>query len=239
VTNTPSDPSPAGLCASCAHARSIESSRGSVFILCELSLTDPCFPKYPGLPVLSCSGHERKKDQTASPVVVVEYNPRWPVIFEDLRARLAGALGALLAAIEHVGSTAVPGMAAKPIIDMDVLLKSGSDLPQVTEQLAVLEYVYQGDLGIAGREAFRAPSGLPAHHLYVCPPESQEYRRHLALRDYLRARPSEAAAYSALKRASAARFRHDRSAYAEAKREFIERLQQKALASPSARDPGS
>jgi GrpB-like predicted nucleotidyltransferase (UPF0157 family) len=226
-----------GLCADCTHARGIESARGSRFILCELSFTDLRFIKYPRLPVLACEGYSSKSGKLANPVVVVEYDARWPATFEALRSRVAGVLGDLAAAIEHIGSTAVPGMAAKPIIDMDVLLKSGSDLPQVIQRLDALGYVHRGDLGIAGREAFAAPPDAPTHHLYVCPPESQEYRRHLALRDYLRAHDADAAAYSELKRSLAARFRDDRAAYCEAKQEFIERLLQQAMA--SRRETGS
>jgi GrpB-like predicted nucleotidyltransferase (UPF0157 family) len=221
----------AGLCADCMHARGIESARGSSFILCELSFTDPRFIKYPRLPVLACDGYRSKIGKSTNPVVVVEYDPHWPATFEALRSRVAGALSELATAIEHIGSTAVPGMAAKPIIDVDVLLKSGSDLPLAIQRLAALGYVHRGDLGIAGREAFAAPPDTPAHHLYVCPPESQEYRRHLALRDYLRANDADAAAYSGLKRSLAARFCEDRAAYAEGKRECIERLLQQAIAS--------
>jgi GrpB-like predicted nucleotidyltransferase (UPF0157 family) len=224
----------AGLCSDCLHARRLESAGGSVFILCNLSFTDSCFPKYPRLPVLFCSGYRSKIGESAKPIIVVDYDPHWPATFEILRSSLAGALGGLVAAIEHIGSTAVPGLAAKPIIDIDVLLKCASDLPLVIQRLASLGYTHRGDLGVAGREAFACPPGAHAHHLYVCPPESQEYRRHLALRDYLRSHSAEAAAYSNLKRSLAARFRHDRSAYTEGKREFIELLLQQVLASPPA-----
>lgn len=89
------------------------------------------------------------------------------------------------AAIEHVGSTAVPGLAAKPIIDMDVLLGSATDLPLVIAQLASVGYQHRGDLGVTGREAFRAPPNDLPHHLYVCPPRSPEYMRHISFRGYL------------------------------------------------------
>ena len=219
-----------GLCSNCRHARQIESERKSVFILCELSLTDPRFPKYPRLPVLSCSGYRGKTGELAGPIIVVDYDPQWPKTFETLRSRLAEGLGSLAVAIEHVGSTAVPGLAAKPIIDIDVLLKSASDFPLVVERLASLGYAHQGDLGIRGREAFAAPPGSPAHHLYVCPTECQQYRRHLAFRDYLRSHPEEAAAYGDLKRSLAACFREDRPGYTIAKSEFIESLLERAFA---------
>jgi GrpB-like predicted nucleotidyltransferase (UPF0157 family) len=83
-------------------------------------------------------------------------------------------------------------------------------------------YKHRGDLGIAGREAFATPPGDVRHHLYVCPPDSPEYRRHIAFRDYLRSHPSEAAAYADLKCELAAKFRLDRDAYNRGKANFVE-----------------
>jgi GrpB-like predicted nucleotidyltransferase (UPF0157 family) len=220
----------AGLCALCVHARRIESDRGSVFILCQLSASDPRFAKYPRLPVLSCAGYERTGSPSSHPIVVTGYDPAWPAAFQALRTRIAAALGDLAQAIEHVGSTAVSGLAAKPIIDLDVLLRSDSGLPPAIQRLAELGYTYQGDLGIPEREAFAAPPGSPEHHLYVCPPESAEFRRHLLLRDYLRAHEVDAKAYGELKRLLAARYRNDRAAYSEGKRLFVEELVERAMA---------
>lgn len=213
-----------GLCADCVHARRIESAHGSVFFLCELSLTDPRFPKYPPLPVVSCPGYARGKIRRPDPITVVDYDPQWPAVFETLRAVIAGAIGDLALAIEHVGSTAVTGLAAKPIIDMDVLLRSASDFSLCVQRLTGIGYEHRGDLGIPEREAFAAPPSRPAHHLYVCPPESREFRRHVALRDYLRTHPADASAYGELKRSLAVRYRAERAAYADGKREFIESL---------------
>jgi GrpB-like predicted nucleotidyltransferase (UPF0157 family) len=154
----------------------------------------------------------------------VDYDPHWPAVFETLRAEIAGTLGDLALTIEHVGSTAVPGLAAKPIIDIDVLLRSASGLSACMERLATLGYKHRGDLGIPEREAFAAPPDHPAHHLYVCPPKSQEFRRHVALRNYLRTHPSDASSYAELKRSLAIRYRDERAAYMEGKREFIESL---------------
>jgi GrpB-like predicted nucleotidyltransferase (UPF0157 family) len=94
----------------------------------------------------------------ATPVVIHDYDPRWPLQFELFRSRIAAVLGNMAAAIEHFGSTAVPGLAAKPIIDMDVLLVPGSKLPEAIAKLAAIGYRHQGDLGIAGREAFQVPA---------------------------------------------------------------------------------
>ena len=165
------------------------------------------------------------------PVVVVDYNPAWPTQFRSLRGRIAGALRLMASAIEHVGSTAVPGLAAKPIIDIDVLLSAGSLLPAAIARLATLgAHVYQGDLGIPGREAFLSPTGATPHHLYVCQPHSPELRRHLALRNYLRTHPEEAGKYSDLKKMLALRFADDRAAYQAGKSEFVAELTKRAIA---------
>jgi GrpB-like predicted nucleotidyltransferase (UPF0157 family) len=97
----------------------------------------------------------------ADPVVIVDYDPSWPATFEQLRDRLAATLGRLAVAIEHVGSTAVPGLAAKPIIDLDVVIADRIDLPAVIQRLRTLGYLHEGDLGVPGREAFTTPAGAP------------------------------------------------------------------------------
>jgi GrpB-like predicted nucleotidyltransferase (UPF0157 family) len=166
----------------------------------------------------------------ANPVIILDYDPNWPRLFQSLRKPIADALEDMAAAIEHVGSTAVPGLAAKPIIDIDVLLTSETLLSAAIERLASLGYVHRGNLGIPEREAFFAPANNPPHHLYVCPPSSAEFRRHVAFRDYLRAHPRDAKIYGALKTALAERFREDRTAYNDAKGEFVEALTSRALA---------
>ncbi|HTC95355.1 MAG TPA: GrpB family protein [Terriglobales bacterium] len=166
----------------------------------------------------------------ANPVIVLDYDPNWPGVFQSLRKQIADALGGMAAAIEHVGSTAVPDLAAKPIIDIDVLLASEMMLPATIERLASLGYIHRGNLGIPEREAFYAPANDPPHHLYVCPPGSAEFRRHMAFRDYLRTHPNDAKIYAGLKIALAQRFCEDRSAYNAAKTEFVLELTQRAIA---------
>lgn len=156
----------------------------------------------------------------ANPVIVLDHDPNWPGLFQSLRKRIADALGDTAAALEHVGSTAIPGLAAKPIIDIDVLLAAETMLPSALERLADLGYIHRGNLGIPEREAFFAPANDPPHHLYVCPPSSAEFRRHVAFRDYLRAHPKDAKTYGDLKIALAGRFRDDRAAYNNAKSEL-------------------
>jgi len=165
----------------------------------------------------------------ANPVIVLDYDPHWPGLFQSLRKRVAGALGDMATAIEHVGSTAVPDLAAKPIIDIDVLLAFETMLPAAIERLASLGYIHRGNLGIPEREAFLAPANDPPHHLYVCPPCSAEFQRHMAFRDYLRAHPKGRQNLGHLKIALAERFREDRSAYNTAKGEFVVELTSRAI----------
>lgn len=153
--------------------------------------------------------------------MIQDYDPLWRKHFETLRPRNAPILKELAAAIEHVGGTSVRGLAAKPIIDIDVLLREDADLPLAILRLASLGYDHRGDLGVAGREAFRNPPGDFPHHLYVCPHGSEEYRRHIEFRDYLRAHPEDADAYAALKRKLAVELGDDREAYNRGKSEFV------------------
>jgi GrpB-like predicted nucleotidyltransferase (UPF0157 family) len=160
-------------------------------------------------------------EERAQPVEVVPYDPSWPATFEKLRERIAPALGDLAVGIEHVGATAVPGLDAKPIVDVDVVVRDAGDFVAVGQRLTDLGYFYLGDLGIVGREAFRAPAGSPRHHLYVCAAGSAALQAHLTLRDALRADPALAAVYGALKRELAVKFRDDRDSYTEGKTAFI------------------
>ncbi|HEY0395788.1 MAG TPA: GrpB family protein [Candidatus Elarobacter sp.] len=160
-------------------------------------------------------------EQRAEPVVIVPYDPAWVTAFELLRDRVAQALGELAAGIEHIGSTAVPGLDAKPIVDIDVVIRHGEDLDEVVRRLAELGYEHLGDLGIVGREAFRSPPELPRHYLYVCAAGAPVLQAHLLLRDALRGNPELSAAYAALKRDLAERYRDDRDGYAEGKSAFI------------------
>jgi len=158
-------------------------------------------------------------------IEVVEYDPRWPGRFAQLSDRVwpacsdAGAL-----AIEHVGSTSVPGLAAKPVIDLDVVVRSDADLPPVRAALERLGYRFRGDLGVPWRYAFHAPDE-PAirHHLYVCVAGSVALQNHLLVRDSLRADPARRERYAALKRELAARARTI-DEYIDGKTDYLVRL---------------
>jgi GrpB-like predicted nucleotidyltransferase (UPF0157 family) len=157
-------------------------------------------------------------------IVLREYDPAWPRLFEALRERLLGVLGGLAVAVEHVGSTAVPGLAAKPVVDIDAVVPSAEDVPLAIERLERAGWRHEGDFGIPGREAFEPPADTPWHHLYVLAAGAEELRRHIAFRDYLRAHPEAARTYVALKRESARRFGGDRRAYTDSKGEFVEHI---------------
>jgi GrpB-like predicted nucleotidyltransferase (UPF0157 family) len=158
------------------------------------------------------------------PVVIVDYDPNWTIVFARLRGHLEKALGSLPVAIEHIGSTSIPGAAAKPIIDIDIVLRSSEDQGSAIQALAKIGYRHVGDKGISGREAFDNPPGLPAHHLYAVIFGNREYTRQIRFRNYLRYHPEKVQQYSTLKRALASKFRNDREAYTEAKTSFIEEV---------------
>jgi GrpB-like predicted nucleotidyltransferase (UPF0157 family) len=177
---------------------------------------------------------------TNNPVVLVPYDPRWPIVFGELQAVYLSHLGQLAKAVEHVGSTAVPGLLAKPTIDMDIVLSTGTPFLSVLESLRSLGYRPKGDQGVPGREAFsrdgmedvpRDGSGRawPAHHLYVCDEHSVELRRHLLFRNWLRSDRQRVLRYAALKCELARLYRDDRSTYCEAKTEFIEAALREAI----------
>ena len=154
-------------------------------------------------------------------VLVVDYDPGWADIFEQLRSRTWPGVCDVATSIEHVGSTAVPGLAAKPIVDMSVVVPTEGDVPVGIERLASLGYRHQGNLGVEGREAFTAPTDLPTHNMYLCPSASLALRNHLAVRAYLRTHPNAAGEYGALKQHLASRFIHDIDGYVAGKTEAI------------------
>ena len=159
-------------------------------------------------------------------VVVLPYDRAWKSAFEDIKAEIENALGDLIIGIEHVGSTSVEGMSAKPCIDLDVVIEDYSVFDAVVAKLATIGYIYEGDLGIKDREAFKYSDKphLMLHHLYVCPMDSEELRRHIAFRDYLRSNPEAVKKYSAVKEKAAELFPNDIDGYIKYKSPCIEEL---------------
>lgn len=163
------------------------------------------------------------------PIIIKQYDPQWPERFAEISARVMAALGPTANRIEHVGSTSVPGLAAKPIIDIDVVVDSESQIGKVIELLAEIGYIHQGDLGITGREAFKTPANTFSHHLYLVVEETRELKRHVAFRDRLRSDAKTRQAYGELKSDLSKRFNNDREGYTKAKTEFIESVLRDSL----------
>jgi GrpB-like predicted nucleotidyltransferase (UPF0157 family) len=163
------------------------------------------------------------------PSLVRAYDPLWPVRFRELRDRILAVAGKRVLRIEHVGGTSVPGLTAKAIIDIDVVIDADA-WPALRDALEAGGWRHHGDQGVPGREAFKpATAGveaLPEHHLYACAENAAELRRHLAFRDYLRAHPAEAERLSAFKRSIA---HLDRDDYQEEKAPLVEQILARAL----------
>ena len=159
-------------------------------------------------------------------VIVMPYDAAWKEAFARIKRELEEALGDLAVGIEHVGSTSVEGLSAKPCIDIDVVIRDYGVFDAVLARLASIGYLHEGDLGIKDREAFAYEDKphLYKHHLYVCPQYSEELRRHLTFRDYLRANPSAAAQYGRTKEEAARLFPNDIDGYIAYKSPCIEEL---------------
>ena len=155
-------------------------------------------------------------------VTVLPYDCAWRDAFEAIRQELETAAGDLILGIEHVGSTAVEGLSAKPCIDMDMVIRDYSVFDILVSRLERIGYQHEGNLGIPHREAFRYESKphLMQHHLYVCPADSEELRRHITFRDFLRNNPDAVRTYSEVKEAAARQYPDDM----EAKAPCIEEL---------------
>ena len=163
-------------------------------------------------------------------IEVVPYDPAWPARFEAEAAAICTALGDTLIGIEHIGSTSVPGLAAKPIIDMIPLVRDVTELDRKIGAMAAIGYTPRGEYGLPGRRYFRKGSAyarvVHAHAYQIDDPEAE---RHLAFRDYLRTHPGVVAVYAALKRELAQRHPHDIVAYMDGKDGLIKQLEAEAL----------
>ena len=159
-------------------------------------------------------------------VIVLPYDAAWESAFEAIRAEIQTALGDLMLGIEHVGSTSVKGMSAKPCIDIDVVIRDYSVFDAVVQKLDTIGYIHEGDLGIKDREAFKYADKphLMTHHLYVCPRDSEELHRHIVFRDFLRKNPEAVKEYSMGKEKAAALFPDEIEQYIAFKAPCIEEL---------------
>lgn len=173
------------------------------------------------------TGSEAILGLASGTVRVVPYDPRWPALFIRCAADVEGALGTEALAIHHVGSTAVPGLAAKPILDILVGVQDFDRARALVPRIEGLGYEFRPDQDVVDRHYFRRPAGpgrVRTHHLSLAEPGSDHFRATIAFRDALRGVEGLAEEYATLKLRLAKRYPRDREAYLEGKTAFVRRV---------------
>lgn len=174
--------------------------------------------------------HPSLDDRFDPAIRIVGYDPAWPAMAERELRRIAGAMGDVAVRLEHVGSTAVPGLAAKPIIDLQLSVAAMEPRERYVVPLERLGYLFAPAPESPDHHFFGRPPERPrTHHVHVCLTGSEHELRHVALRDFLRSHPEEAASYAALKREVAARHPQDRLAYIDGKDAYVTALERRAV----------
>lgn len=165
-------------------------------------------------------------------IQMVPYNPKWQQEFAREAAQLTNTLGENVVTVHHIGSTAIPGIYAKPVLDMLLVVRNHAELDKKQAQMEALEYEACGELGIPGRRFFRRDNadGDRTHQIHAFETGSPQIARHLAFRDYMIAHPETAQGYSDLKRELAAKHPSDIEAYMDGKDEFIQEIDRRAAA---------
>ena len=163
-------------------------------------------------------------------VEVVPHDPRWRDAFEAEAKQVAAALGENVVAVHHIGSTAIPNIFAKPVVDMLVEVRDIAEVDGRSSAMESLGYEVMGEYGIPGRRYFRKDNqeGIRTHHIHAFEAGSAEVERHLAFRDYMTAHPSEAQAYSELKRKLAEEHPQSIDGYMDGKDGFIKEMNRRA-----------
>jgi GrpB-like predicted nucleotidyltransferase (UPF0157 family) len=175
--------------------------------------------------------HPSLDDRFDPAITVLDYQDEWPARFELERAAIRSALGDVALRVEHVGSTAVPGLSSKPIVDIQVAVKDVRNLAAFVPFLEGLGYLFTPDPDSPNFHFFAKPAERPRRfHVHVCEAGSEGEERHLAVRDYLRSHGEEAAQYSDLKRELSAKRPFDRLAYIEGKEAYVTDLERRAVA---------
>lgn len=177
------------------------------------------------------SRHPSLDDRFDPAVRIVDYDAEWPALAEAELRVIEEALGDIAVRVEHVGSTAVPGLAAKAILDLQLSVAAIEPRDRYVEPLERLGYLFVPAPEPPDYHLFAKPPERPrTHHVHVCAAGSEHELRHIAVRDFLRARPDEAARYEALKREVAARHPQDRLAYIDRKEAYVTALERRAVA---------
>ena len=168
----------------------------------------------------------------ANPVVILDYNPRWPVLYEEEKNTIIGVIGQKVVEIEHIGSTAVPGLGAKPIIDIMVGVRWLADANECIKPLQSIgyEYVPKYETDMPERRYFQKGPVNAHRHLHMVEVTSDFWERLLLFRDFLRAHPDVARQYLTLKKELAVKYNTERERYTESKTYFIERIVDRARA---------
>lgn len=162
-------------------------------------------------------------------IVIAEYDPSWPLLFEKEKASILAVAGDYIDDIQHIGSTSVPGLGAKPVIDILISLRDLSLVEKCVPPLHSLDYEYFGEHGLPGRHFFRKPptsvsSFERTHHILMVQKGHEQWTLPLLFRDYLRLHPEAAQEYYLLKKALASQYGADREGYTNAKTEFVQSI---------------
>ncbi|BDM82044.1 GrpB family protein [Acaryochloris marina] len=163
-------------------------------------------------------------------VEVVPHNPAWKIIFQTEASLVKEALGETVMAVHHIGSTAIPGIHAKPIIDLLVEVQCMTQVDARSSSMEQLGYEVMGEFGISGRRFFRKNNrnDVRTHHIHLFNHSSAQVKRHLAFRDYMIAHPTDAKQYSDLKRQLAHQYPTNIDGYMDGKDSFIKAIDVKA-----------
>jgi GrpB-like predicted nucleotidyltransferase (UPF0157 family) len=162
-------------------------------------------------------------------VIVTDYNPMWPNMFENEASRIREVFGEELIYVHHIGSTSVPGLKAKPIIDIMPVVRDIKVVDNYNDKMIALGYEPMGEFGIPGRRYFRKGGDNRTHQIHVFQFGSNDVERHLAFRDFLREHTDDANRYAQLKELLAKRFPNDIVAYSDGKDDFVKELEEKAI----------
>jgi GrpB-like predicted nucleotidyltransferase (UPF0157 family) len=173
------------------------------------------------------------KDEIGLPrgsVKLVAHHPSWAEYFNEEKQLLLQTLGGKVLDIRHIGSTSIPGIPAKPIVDILAAVQTLADVETFTQDLNKIGYKDKGNGDVPGRRYFVKGGEIQrTHHLNFCEMNSVFWRSHLAFRDYLAQHPEIAREYSALKRQLADKFPNDRGAYTDGKEEFVRSILDRAM----------
>lgn len=163
-------------------------------------------------------------------IIVLDYSPDWPVKYQKEKEKITAILKDNCIAVYHIGSTSVPGLAAKPIIDIMAAVRSLEQVDAVAKDFAKIEYEYLGELGIAGRRYLRKGGDERTYQIHIFHADDWDnIGRHLAFRDYMRAHKNKRDEYAKIKKELAKCFPYDIDGYCDGKEEFVQRMEERAL----------